>query len=355
MKIKQQLNIFILLVVLIPLIAFATIPINRQLASGFGIASDKLIFIALLFTGSLELVCILFTLHISNTITKSISFLQYATKKLVDGEITQSLERRTRKRGNNEITELIVNLDKMRLALQEDDERRKRFIMGMSHDLRTPVAVIKGYLEAIEDGIVSEPEDINKSINIILTKTNQLEVMINSLINFVKLETKNWKNNLILQPVLPVLEEFAESCVNSGAIFNRIVKTELNINPETKVFLNRELAMRALENLYSNAQRYTKEKAVITVKANESDDKIEVTVQDTGIGINQKDIQFIFDIFYRASNSRTEPGHGIGLSVVKNIVDTHGWKIDVKSQLGVGTAFTITIPKTYSKEAVPRH
>ncbi|MDO5767816.1 MAG: histidine kinase dimerization/phospho-acceptor domain-containing protein, partial [Spirochaetales bacterium] len=228
MKIKRQLHIFLLLVVLIPLVAFAMIPINRQLAIE-GISFEKIIRISFLVASVIELVCIIFTLHISNTISKSITFLQRSTKRLADGQVSKPLERRKNHRGENEITDLIGNLDKMRMSLLENEERRKRFIMGMSHDLRTPVAVIKGYLEAIDDGVVSGKEEIAKSVNIILNKTNQLEAMLNSLINFVKLETAEQKNNLTLQPILPLLQEFAESCKSSGTIFNRNVKTEIQV------------------------------------------------------------------------------------------------------------------------------
>ena len=163
MKIKRQLHIFLLLVVLIPLVAFAMIPINRQLAIE-GISFEKIIRISFLVASVIELVCIIFTLHISNTISKSITFLQRSTKRLADGQVSKPLERRKNHRGENEITDLIGNLDKMRMSLLENEERRKRFIMGMSHDLRTPVAVIKGYLEAIDDGVVSGKEEIAKSI-----------------------------------------------------------------------------------------------------------------------------------------------------------------------------------------------
>ena len=228
----------------------------------------------------IELVCIIFTLHISNTISKSITFLQRSTKRLADGQVSKPLERRKNHRGENEITDLIGNLDKMRMSLLENEERRKRFIMGMSHDLRTPVAVIKGYLEAIDDGVVSGKEEIAKSINIILNKTNQLEAMLNSLINFVKLETAEQKNNLTLQPILPLLQEFAESCKSSGTIFNRNVKTEIQVSPDTQIMLNKELVLRALDNLYSNAQRYTKDKGVIIIKANETESEIKISVED---------------------------------------------------------------------------
>ncbi|WP_147612417.1 sensor histidine kinase [Treponema pectinovorum] len=349
MKIKHQLNLFILLVILIPIIALTTIPVNQHIATGYSISSEKLTLFTLLLTGSLELACILFTLHISRTITRSINFLQNSTKRLANKEIRHSIERRKSNRGENEITDLILNLEKMRLALKEDDERRKRFIMGMSHDLRTPIAVIKGYLEAVEDGIVKNPDDVAKSIKILISKTKQLETMINSLINFVKLETNDWKDKLTVQPILPLLKEFEESCINSGKIFNRNVKTEINISENSNVLYNKELVIRALENLYSNAQRYTKENGNITIKAVEDENFITLSIEDSGIGIEDKDIQFIFDIFYRASNSREEEGHGIGLSVVKNILETHNWKIDVKSQIGIGTVFTILIPKICSK------
>ena len=169
MKIKRQLHIFLLLVVLIPLVAFAMIPINRQLAVE-GISFEKIIRISFLVASVIELACIIFTLHISNTISRSITFLQRSTKRLADVQVSKPLERRKNHRGENEITDLIGNLDKMRISLLENEERRKRFIMGMSHDLRTPVAVIKGYLEAIDDGVVSGKEEIAKSINIILNK-----------------------------------------------------------------------------------------------------------------------------------------------------------------------------------------
>lgn len=346
MKIKHQLRLLIILVVLIPIIALAAIPLNRQLVARMDTSSDKITLFTLLLTGPLELTCVLFTLHISRTISRSITFLQRSTKRLANREVSHSLERRKNRRNENEITDLIFNLEKMRLALREENERRKRFIMGMSHDLRTPVAVIKGYLEALDDGIVQDPEDIAKSVKILTTKANQLENMINSLINFVKLETNNWKDKLTFQPILPLLEEFIESSISSGNIFNRKVKTQIEVSPSTQILYNRELILRALENLYSNAQRYTKENGTITIKAEEDEKFIILSIEDSGVGIDDKDIQFIFDIFYRASNSRQEAGHGIGLSVVKNIIETHGWKINVKSQVGIGTIFTILIPKT---------
>lgn len=308
--------------------------------------SKKILLVSFILCLALTLICIYLFIHFSITLNKSINYLQKATKRLADGDVSKSLERRKNSRGSNEITDLIVNLEKMRHSLKDEIKRKERFIMGMSHDLRTPVAVIKGYSEAILDEVVTKKEDIMKSVDTILLKSNQLENMINTLINFVKMENSNWSGNKILQPIECVLTEFLNNSKNTGEIFKKTVSGSINVNKETKILFDKDLLLRALENLFSNALRYTKENNSIFINATENENQIEISISDTGIGIKAEDIQFIFDFLYRGTSSRREAGFGIGLSVVKNIVDTHGWKIDVKSKENEGTTFTIMIPKT---------
>lgn len=293
--------------------------------------------------------CLFLIIHIYRTISKSISFLQKSTKRLADGELYESLERRKNSRGENEITDLIVNLEKMRLSLQNEVKRKERFIMGLSHDLRTPVAVIKGYAEALKDGIFSTRDEVDKTVDTILAKSNQLENMINTLINFVKMENSDWAGSKALQNLYPVLNEFLSSSINSGAVFKRNVSGIIEIDRNEKIYFDKDLLLRALENLFSNAMRYTSEGDSICIKAFENENEIFIAVSDSGIGIDEKDIQYIFDFLYRSSSSRREAGYGIGLAVVKNIIDSHGWTITVKSKIGVGTEFTIKIPKNDSK------
>ena len=106
---------------------------------------------------------------------------------------------------------------------------------------------------------------------------------------------------------------------------------------------------RALENLFGNALRYTEDDGEITITADESDEYITITFSDTGCGIAEKDISHLFDLFYRGTNSRREQGLGIGLSVVKDIVDLHGWNIAIRSELGKGSDFIIRIPKSTNR------
>ncbi|WP_315326356.1 HAMP domain-containing sensor histidine kinase [Treponema socranskii] len=284
---------------------------------------------------------------ISGDIFTSITILEQRTQKIADGDLSVPItdDAKQSKAKSNEIISLTENLEKMRSALLDAHERRTRFIMGISHDLRTPVAVIKGYTEAISDDVITDKNEIKKSLEIIATKTNRLESMIDTLINFVKLDSADWRQKLVPESVFTVVSEFVKSAEMTGAVFKRKIKSAIALSPECKVPMDRQLFSRALENLLSNAIRYSKDGDEIAISATETDDACIVSVSDTGIGIAKKDLDHIFDMFYRATDSRREEGMGIGLSVVKSIVDTHGWTIGVASEAGKGSTFTITIPK----------
>ena len=290
-----------------------------------------------------ELLCIVFVIYLSATVSRSITILEGSAERIARGELDAPLEQTKNLRTSNEITNLAGNLEKMRVALKDDGERRTRFIMGISHDLRTPVAVIKGYTEAMSDGVMTGDSQ-QKALEIIASKTKQLEAMISTLIDFVKLDSTDWREQLKRQPIEPEIREFVQSCVTTGGVFKRDVRADVRLSPDVAVPFDKQLFHRTLENLFSNALRYTRENDVITVSAWQDDEAIRLSVADTGIGIAPDEAEHIFDLFYRATNSRREGGMGIGLSVVKNIVDTHGWRIAVQSEKGTGTTFTITIP-----------
>ena len=292
-----------------------------------------------------ELFCIILIVMISQTISSSITILNRNTQRIAGGELDVKLDFSKNTKRDNEITSLTENLDKMRLALKDNEERRSRFIMGISHDLRTPVALIKGYTEAITDGVVTDMDKVQNSLSIIHTKADQLEGMINDLINYVKLNNTDWRQSLELVTLKPLLDEFAGSAEATSEVYRRTIRTVIDVKPETRIKMDRKLMQRALENLYSNALRYTKDGDSISIEARETEQTITVSIADSGIGISKKDLSKIWDTFYRGTNSRRESGMGIGLSVVRTIIDTHGWNISVDSTLGEGTTFTITIPK----------
>ena len=231
----------------------------------------------------------------------------------------------------------------MRKALKENLERRSRFIMGISHDLRTPVALIKGYSEAVSDGIVNSIDDIKKSISIINTKAGLLESMINDLINYIKIDNTEWKKTLRPVELKSFLKDFATNMEGAAELYKRKISSSIEIE-EQQVLMDKNLFTRALENIYGNALRYTNDGDSISLEAKKNPlGKTEISISDTGVGIPEEDLEKVFELFFRASNSRRENGMGIGLSVVKSIIDSHGWSINVKSKPNQGTTFTITL------------
>ena len=292
---------------------------------------------------------ILITL-ISKTIFKSIVLIENKTQQLADGNLDEKIDTENAESGN-EITSILKCLEKMRRELVEMQERKNRFIMGISHDLRTPVAVIKGYSEAITDDVISDTNEIKNTVSLIDTKATQLGDMIDTLINFMKLNNYEAKQTLVPHSITDLITDFAKYAEVTGAVFKRKVSTDINFPENITVPLNVQLVNRSLENIFSNAVRYTDKNANIDIIASvESTNKsktgraIILKIRDSGTGIDEKDLNSIFDMFYRGTNSRREEGMGIGLSVVKTIMNTHGWKIGVESKKNVGTCFTITIP-----------
>ena len=290
--------------------------------------------------GILIIFCSVMLSLISRSITHSITMLEKATKQITLGNLDDPIDHIN---GSNEITSLTECLNKMRLALKEDNLRRTRLIMGISHDLRTPIALIKGYTEALSDGVVTDPEEKQRSIEIVGNKIEQLEDMVDELINFVKVDSGEWRQNLEIHKITPFLKDFARRLESDGNLLERNVRTAVNIDDAVLVAYDEKLFIRALENLSSNALRYSQKDGDIFFQVESSERKIEIQIRNTGSLIQEKDIPFIFDPFFRGSNSRREKGTGLGLSIVKSIIESHGWSISVSTENQM-TTFTIAIP-----------
>jgi signal transduction histidine kinase len=279
---------------------------------------------------------------ILRSITRSVISLDVETRKLAAGE----LEHPIAVAGNNEIASLSHSLNLLREEILEDRARRARFIMGISHDLKTPLALIKGYAEAIEDN--RESAELSSYLSIIQLKADQLEGMIEDLIDFVRVNTGEWSRGL--RPV--ALGAFLERLVNrleaDASLLKRRVRSDIRLPAEVVVKMDERLAVRALENLVNNAIRYAGEGATITLKAESVDKGLRVSVSDDGPGIAAEDLPFIFEPFYRGSSSRREEGLGLGLAIVKSIVESHGWSIEASSSEGRDnrrlTTFSLFIP-----------
>ncbi len=265
--------------------------------------------------------------------------LEYAIKKVSEGQLDFEIE----KEGRDEFALLLDSFDSMRIALKEEQARKSRFIMAVSHDLKTPLTSIKGYVEAIQDGLVRDSETLNKYVGIISDKSVVLEERISSLIDFARMETGEWKirnSEIELNSFFKRLSSiYEEDC----RILSKNYKYDNYLPESVKITCDPVLFERALENLFVNSVKHTLSGTEILFRAFMDNSIPVIELGDNGEGIDEADLKYIFEPFYRGSNSRKEPGMGLGLSTAKSVLDAHGWDVSVSSVKGEGTVFRIVL------------
>lgn len=263
--------------------------------------------------------------------------LERATRRIAEGDLDHVLEAR----GDDEFSSVTRSFERMRISLKEEQSKRFRFLMAVSHDLKTPLTSIKGYVEALQDGFADDPRDRQNYLKILKEKSDTLENRIKELIEFVKTETGDWR----LRAGRIYLDRFFSDLVDVTTHDARILKRKflyrLDIPFHAYVNADETLLQRVFENLLGNAIRYTQEGDSITVDVRPKGKTMLVSIKDSGIGIAPEDLPHIYDPFYRGTHSRREAGHGLGLSTVKNIIRSHDWRIECFSKEGKGTEFLI--------------
>ena len=244
-------------------------------------------------------------------------------------------------------------LEKRKLALEslslrrEKEKIEKNFISMVSHELRRPLIDVQEYLEVVRGGITGKLTLQQKKI---LEKTsgqiNTLLVLIKDWLDMSRIEAGRMLENLESLDFSQILNKTVD--LLRGKIKSKKITLEVNIPPHLPLIKGEKLSIeRVFTNLICNAIDYNREEGKISVKAKEEGEYVIVEVSDTGIGISQKDIPFIFDEFFRVKNRKTQhiTGSGLGLSIVKKIVEAHKGSIEVRSKPGKGSTFTVLLPK----------
>ena len=280
------------------------------------------------------------SLLIARSITKSIAMFEDATRRIANGELDLNVD----VKGSNEITSLANSFNKMRNALKEEERRRYFFIMGITHDLKTPLSLIKANVEAIEDGIAANPEEQDHFLGVINNKVDELEGLINNLIDFIRMDSGKVEGNVHTTCLSSFLSCFIERIAIDAELLHYKVESNINLPASLDIKMDSLLVQRAFDNIANNFFRYTPKGSCLVINADIDGSTVKLTISDNGAGINQKDLPYIFDLFYRGSASREEKGMGMGLTVVKSIINSHGWSISVSSENDKGTSFTIAIP-----------
>ena len=246
---------------------------------------------------------------------------------------------------HDEIGYLAACLNYMAKQIASSEDDQKKFVANVSHDFRSPLTSIKGYVEAIADGTIP-PEMQGKYLNIILFETERLTDLTKDLLTLNEFDTKN----LLLDKVPFDIHEMIKNVAASfeGRCTQKKISIELVFaRKHLKVVADKRKIQQVLYNLLDNAIKFSDQDSIITIETTERGDKIYTSVKDYGIGIPRNALNKIWERFYKSDLSRgkDKKGTGLGLAIVKEAIQAHGENINVVSTEGVGTEFIFSLPK----------
>ncbi|WP_369352380.1 ATP-binding protein [Staphylococcus epidermidis] len=227
------------------------------------------------------------------------------------------------------------------------DQMKKDFIANVSHELRTPISLLQGYTESIVDGIVTEPDEIRDSLAIVLDESKRLNRLVNELLNVARMDAEGLSVEKELQPIQHLLDKMESKYRMQSEELGLTMTFDSN-NEEQLWNYDMDRMDQVLTNLIDNATRYTQAGDSIKISIDEDSDFNILTITDTGTGIAPEHLKQVFDRFYKvdAARKRGKQGTGLGLFICKMIIEEHGGRIDVESELGKGTSFIIRLPKS---------
>ena len=377
MKLKTRIIVGFVAVILVPLILFSaslygfsqTQARHMQESSSQTSDSDEMVYdISLAQSSSSQVrlmakdmiltatIILVFTalsvgLWIYRSIAVPLVKLRKATRNIKEGNLDFVLE----VEGNDEFSQLCQDFEEMRKRLKESteekilmDKENKELISNISHDLKTPITAVKGYVEGIMDGVADTPEKMDRYVRTIYNKTNEMDHLINELTFYSKIDTNRIPYTFSKLNV----EDYFSDCAEELGLEMETRGIELvyanYVEKDVQVIADGEQIRRVIHNIVSNAIKYMeKPRGIIQIRVKDVGDFIQVEIEDNGKGIAAKDLPYIFDRFYRTDVSRnsSKGGSGIGLSIVKKIMEDHGGKVWATSRLGIGTIMYFVLRK----------
>lgn len=378
MKLKQRIILGFLMIILVPMLLLAatlygfseaqhrstskneavqeadydiTIGETGVDGSGLRIMTKDLFFTAL--------VILIFTsvsvgLWIYRSVATPLVKLRKATQNIKDGNLDFVLD----VEGTDEFAELCRDFEEMRRRLKESaeeklvlDKENKELISNISHDLKTPITAVKGYVEGIMDGVADTPEKMDRYVRTIYNKTVEMDYLINELTFYSKIDTNRIPYTFSKLNV----EDYFSDCAEEVGLELETRGIQLcyanYVDSDVQVIADGEQIRRVIHNIISNAIKYMDKgkgmKGIIQIRVKDVGDFVQVEIEDNGKGIAAKDLPYIFDRFYRTDVSRNSAkgGSGIGLSIVRKILEDHGGKVWATSREDIGTIMYFVLRK----------
>lgn len=378
MKLKQRIILGFLMIILVPMLLLAAtlygfseaqhrstskneavqeadydITIGETGVDGSGL---RIMTKALFFTA---LVILIFTsvsvgLWIYRSVATPLVKLRKATQNIKDGNLDFVLD----VEGADEFAELCRDFEEMRRRLKESveeklvlDKENKELISNISHDLKTPITAVKGYVEGIMDGVADTPEKMDRYVRTIYNKTVEMDHLINELTFYSKIDTNRIPYTFSKLNV----EDYFSDCAEEVGLELETRGIQLcyanYVDSDVQVIADGEQIRRVIHNIISNAIKYMDKgkgmKGIIQIRVKDVGDFVQVEIEDNGKGIAAKDLPYIFDRFYRTDVSRNSAkgGSGIGLSIVRKILEDHGGKVWATSREDIGTIMYFVLRK----------
>lgn len=266
--------------------------------------------------------------------------IKQAAKEVSNGNFDMKIW----KNSKDEIGEIIDVFNQMSTALKMNQKRVKEFFEDISHEIKTPLIYIKTYNQALLDGMIQDPHEQDKTYQLIDRETNRLQNLIQTSLDFTKLEANAVE--LDKQPIA-LAQAIEEMMVKYEPIFlKQQIQFEMNLDYDVIIEGDEERLEQIIQNIIQNAIRYSKENPRIEMKLEKQGDKCILSISDNGVGISEEHLAVITNRFVRVKKvrSRKESGTGIGLSIVEKLMILHGGEMNIESELGVGTTFKLIFP-----------
>ena len=322
MKLKTKLILAFMIVMILPTL-FTTVAMTAFAPKAVNDIQE--LYLIIVFCTASALI-----FWIYRTVSLPLAKLQAAARNIKEGNLDFEIKNET----NDEIGQLCQDFEEMRLRLKANaeekvayDKENKELISNISHDLKTPITAIKGYVEGIMDGVADTPEKMDRYIKTIYNKANEMDLLINELTFYSKIDTNRIPYNFTTISAKQYFGDCAEDLFMELEAKGVQFRYRNYLETDSKVIVDPEQLRRVISNNVG--------------------DFVQIELGDNGKGIAAKDLPNIFDRFYRtdASRNSSKGGSGIGLSIVKKIVEEHGGKIWATSEEGVGTTMYFVIRK----------
>ena len=293
-----------------------------------------------------SIILVIFTLLVDRWVTSPIRNISRVAEKIKTGDWSV----RSNVTGKDEIAALALSVNEMAETLGTDiakiikmSDVRSEFLINVTHELKTPIASISAYLETLLSGALEDK--VNRSfLKRSLKNINRLEALVTDLVDISRIETGELTMNIDRVNILPIVEELVSDANENNDNKDISIFITNKDSQEINVQADPDRIHQVFDNLISNAIRYT-DSGEIEIAINRKADRVNFSIKDTGIGIDNEALERIFERFYRTltARSRVRSGTGLGLSIVKHIIEAHESNIEVKSVLGKGTTFSFEL------------